>query len=163
MKNATFTVEFVRHVLAKDRGPNGERDVFERDGTGALIFQQSWWYSAFRKAIEGAALRGIKPSDIDMDPFVRAETQQWTRRYQPGKTRTHETIMPGTQVTFHASVADHVTESNLTEILKRMGKYVGISPFGYKLGFGRFRVVSVQVDPSASADVAARQHTLLGE
>jgi hypothetical protein len=148
MKDAEFTVEFIRHVLANGRGPNGERDVFERDGDDALIFHQAWWYSAYSKAIQGAAVRGVKPGDIDMDLSVRADTAMWNRHYGPGKSRLHEAIMPGTQVTFQASVADRITESNLTDILTRMGKYVGISPYGHKLGFGRFRVVEVKVSPS---------------
>lgn len=149
MKDATIEVEFIRHVLANGHGPKGEHDVFERDSDGALIFHQAWWFSAFSKAIEGAAVRGIKAGDIDMDLSVKADTQMWNRHYGPGKTRLHETIMPGTKVTFHASVADRVTESNLTEILIRMGKYIGISPYGHKLGFGRFRVIDVKVSPSA--------------
>lgn len=149
MKNATFTVEFIRHVLANGRGPNGEKDVFERDGDGALIFHQSWWYSAISKAIESASIRGIKAGDIDMDLSVRADTRMWNRHYGSGAaTRTHEAIMPGTKVTFQASVADRVTESSLTEILTRVGKYVGISPYGHKLGYGRFRVIDVTVTPS---------------
>lgn len=147
MKSAEFTLEFVRHVLANGRGPKGEHDVFERTSDGDLIFYQTWWYSAFSKALESAAVRGIKPADISVALTVKAETAKWNRHYGPGKSRVHEAIMPGTRVTFRAEVADKITESNLTEILERMGRFVGISPYGHNLGYGRFKVVKVSVEP----------------
>lgn len=153
MKNAEFTVEFIRHVLANGRGPNGERDVFERDGTNALIFHQTWWYSAFSRAIETSSVRGVKPSDIAMDLSVNAPTEKWNRHYGPNKSRLHESIMPGTKVTFKALVADKITESNLAEILERMGRFVGISPYGHKLGFGRFKVIDVVIESSETNQV----------
>ena len=58
--------------------------------------------------------------------------------------------MPGTKVTFVAMVADYVTESSLQYILEKMGSFVGLSPYGYKLGYGKFSVVSVEVAPSDS-------------
>lgn len=148
MKNATFEVEFIRHVLANGRGPNGERDVFERTSDNSLIFYQTWWYSAFAKALDGSAVRGIKPGDISVDLVVAAPTAKWNRHYGEDKSRLHEAIMPGTRVTFRAEVSDKVTESNLTEILERMGRFVGISPYGHNLGYGRFKVVKVSVEPS---------------
>ena len=151
MKTATFELEFVRHVLANGHGPNGERDVFERTSDNNLIFYQTWWYSAFSKALEGSAVRGIKPADISVELTVSAPTEKWNRHYGPGKSRLHEAIMPGTKVAFQAEVADKITESNLTEILERMGRFVGISPYGHKLGYGRFKVVKVTVTPSAAA------------
>ena len=60
--------------------------------------------------------------------------------------------MPATKVTFEAVVADHVTESSLATILDRMGKFVGLSPYGYRLGYGKFNVVSVEVAPSDDSE-----------
>jgi len=154
MKDCHFTLEFTTHVLANSHSPDGERDRFQRDSDNKLIWQQNWWYSAFAQSIELAHIRGIKAADIHMNLAVKAETADYRRRYSlVGKEncyRMHEAIMPGTKVTFEAIVADHVTESQLAMILERMGKYVGLSPYGYKLGYGKFNVTEVVVDPSNS-------------
>lgn len=148
MKDACFTIEVVSHILANSTGPNGERDVFQRDANDDLVFQQSAWYSAFAQAIDLAHVKGIKASDINMNLSVSADTEAYERRYQGDKFRTHEAIVPGTRVKFEAVVADHVTDSNLTLILDRMGKFVGFSPYGYRLGQGKFNLVSVVIAPS---------------
>jgi len=153
MKDVTFTLEFTTHVLANGIGPTGEKDHFQRDNLNNLIWQQSWWYSAFTQAIELAHLHRIKAADIHMNLAVKATTESYRRRYGDDKFRVHEAIIPGTRVTFEAVVADHVTSSNLEAILDKMGKYVGLSPYGYRLGFGKFNVVSCSV---ANSDV---EHT----
>ena len=162
MKDATFTLEFTKHVLANSVGPgptvdrtsDGEmtKDRFERDSEDRLIWQQPWWYSAFTRAIQLAKVRGVKAADICMDLAVKAPTALYPRHWGEGRVRTHEAIMPGTKVTFNAMVSDHVTTSILEEILKKMGQYVGLSPYGFRLGYGRFNVVEVEVEPSDSAE-----------
>ena len=163
MKDATFTLEFTRHVLANSMGPgpaddrvDGEmkKDRFERDSQDRLVWQQSWWYSAFARSIQLAKVRGVKPGDICMDLSVDAPTELYPRRWGEGRIRTHEAIMPGTKVKFEAMVSDQVTTSTLQDILRKMGQFVGLSPYGYKLGYGRFRVASVEVEPSDSAETS---------
>ena len=153
VKDVSFILEFTRHVLANGTAPNGDRDRFQRDSTGKLIWEQSWWYSAFNTAIELSRMRGIKAADIHMNLTVEADTELYKRRYGEDKFRTHEAIMPGTQVTFEAMVSDQITESNLTVILERMGTYVGLSPYGYRLGYGKFNVIEVSVAPSDSGSI----------
>jgi len=157
MKDVRFTLEFTTHVLANSVGPNDEKDHFQRDSDGHLIWQQSWWYSAFTRAIELAHIRGVKAGDINMNLSVKAETDLYKRRYGEGKFRTHEAIMPGAEVTFEAIVDDRITKSNLETILDRMGKYVGLSPYGYRLGFGKFNVISVEVAPSEDSEASAEE------
>lgn len=151
MKDASFTLEFTQHVLANSTGPHGRKDRFQRDGQNRIVFQQSWFHSAFCQGIELARLRGVKAADIHMDLTFEAPTEDYNRRYGPEKFREHEAIMPGTKVTFNAVVADNITEQVLRQILERIGKYVGISPYGYKLGFGKFNVTEVKVAPSDAA------------
>ena len=151
MKDASFTLEFTQHVLANSTGPDGRKDRFQRDGQNRIVFQQSWFHSAFCQGIELARLRGVKAADIHMDLTFEAPTEDYNRRYGPEKFREHEAIMPGTKVTFNAVVADNITEQVLRQILERIGKYVGISPYGYKLGFGKFNVTEVKVAPSDAA------------
>lgn len=148
MKEAQFSLEFTSHVLANSTNSDGEKDVFQRDSDGKLVFQQSWWYSAFTKAIELSHIRGVKPGDISMDLIVDAPTKPYHRRYGEAKIRIHEAIMPGTVVNFNAVVSDQVTESILRLLLDKMGTFVGLSPWGYNLGYGKFKVKKLTVSPS---------------
>ena len=152
MKDAAFTLNFTSHVLANGVSP-GTPDVFQRDADNKLVFQQCWFYSAFTKAIEFTRMRGIKGSDIVIDLSVAVPTQMFDRRYGEGgaHVRTHEAIMPGTSVTFNAMVADHVTQDNLRSLLTCVGKYVGLSPYGFRLGYGKFTVAACTVAPSDAA------------
>jgi len=149
MKDARFKLEFTTHVLANGTDADGNRDRFQKDSKGRLIWQQSWWYSALSQGISLVhGLRGVKAADIHMDLAVSTDTELYRRKYGDNKSRTHEAILPGTEVMFNAIVADHITQSILRSILDRVGSYVGLSPYGYKLGFGKFNVISVEVAPS---------------
>jgi hypothetical protein len=158
MKDCTITVVFTTHVLANNMGNRNDKDCFQRDNENNIIYQQAWWFSAFTRAIELAHIRGIKASDISMNLSVKAATDYYNRRYGDGKFRLHEAIMPGTHVTFEAVVSDHVTESNLRLILDRMGKFVGLSPYGYRLGFGKFNLVKLEVAPSEPLTTDTGKH-----
>lgn len=153
MKLASWTVEFVSHCLANQIGPHGEPDHFQRDSTNAIIFSASWWHSAFTQAIEICRMRGVKGSDILVDLQVEAKTERYGRRYGDDYLRVHEAIAPGTQVRFTAVVQDHITTTMLRALLERMGKSVGISPYGFRLGFGRFNVLAVHVQASDAAEI----------
>ena len=151
MKDASFELCFTSHVLANGTGADGKPDQFQRDVDNRIVFQQCWFHSAFCRAIELAHMRGVKAADIQMDLTFDAVTQPYRRRYGDSCFRTHEAIMPGTRVTFNAVVADSVTENMLRILLERMGKFVGLSPYGFKLGYGKFSVVKVTVAPSDAA------------
>lgn len=151
MKTANFRIRLVTHVLAHSVNDAGQRDMFLKDADGKLLFSQSWFYAAFNKSIEISGLRGVKPGDINMDLVITAPTEMYKRKYGCNQYRTHEAIMPGTEISFDAMVADHVTKTALETILNKMGKFVGISPFGHNLGFGKFTLLSVEVAPSDSA------------
>ena len=152
MKDANFTLEFTRHVLANSFGSDGDLARFQRDSKNNLIFSASWWFSAFTRAIEISRIRGIKAGDIHMDLSVSTPTALYKRRYGNDKYRTHEAIFPGAKVRFEAIVSDRITQSNLSEILTKMGKFVGLSPFGYRLGYGTFEVLAVNIASSNDKD-----------
>lgn len=148
MKDASFTIEVIRHILANGSDSDEGHDSFQRDSTNAIIFQQSWWHSAFAAALPGTGIRHIKPNDICMDLTVDTKTELYKRKYGKDSYRVHEAIMPGTKVTFRALVADHVSDSNLRTLLDRIGRFIGLSPYGHKLGFGKFRLLDLNVQPS---------------
>jgi hypothetical protein len=147
MKDAKFTLEFVTHCLANGRKEGERLDTFPRDSAGKLIWKHSWWYAAFSRAINEAKLRDIKPGQINVCLTVEADVEIHRRRIKDKWYREHEAIFPGTKVSFDATVDDAITEFTLRALLKRVGQYIGISPWGHNLGFGRFEVVDVTVDP----------------
>jgi len=148
MKDARITIEFITHCLASGRQEKNGYDEFEKDNDGNIIWRQAWWYSALMKAIELSDIKNIKAAHFHFSPVVTAATEIFKRKYGRDKFRTHEAIMPGTVVTFEAVVDAAVTESVASAVLDRMGKYIGLSPYGYNLGYGKFKVVKVEVDPS---------------
>lgn len=147
MKDACFTIEFVTHCLAGGGNPEENiPDTFQRDSQDNIITQASWWHAAFTRAIDLARLRNeVVATDIQVDPMIKAQTGQYERRFGEFESRLHEAIMAGTKITVNAMVEDHITQGMLKTILERMGKYVGFSVYGHKLGMGKFNVITVTV------------------
>lgn len=145
MRDSTFEIEFVSHCLAGGIGPDGTRDRFQRTSDNRIVAQPSWWHAALTRAITLSHLTDVRAIDITVEPTFEAPTELWDFHFAPKQSRCHEAIMPGTRVRFCAIVADHVTEQTLTTILDRMGRFVGLSPFGYRMGFGKFVLRSVQI------------------
>ena len=147
MKNGKLEIEFVTHCLS-----SGNRDTvsdrFVKDSEQHIIWNQSWWYSALSAAIPQAGVRDVKPGHFNFNPVVCAKTQMYRRKYNGDKYRVNESIMPGTKVEFEFVVPDHVTTAMLRKIMEYLGKYIGLSPYGYKLGYGKFNVVQATVDSS---------------
>jgi hypothetical protein len=150
MKDAKFTLEFVTHCLANGKKDGERLDTFPRDSHGKLIWKYSWWYAAFSRAINEAGLRDIKPNQINVCLTVEVGVQIHRRRIKDKWYREHEAIFPGTKVSFDATVDDAITEAALRTLLERVGHYIGISPWGHNLGFGRFEVVDVEVGPGVA-------------
>ena len=150
MKNGKIEVEFVTHCLSSGNRDNvGDR--FIKDGGGSIIWNQAWWYSALSKAVPDAGVKDVKAGHFNFNPMVPAKTSLYRRKYNGDKFRTHESILPGTRVCFEFVVPDHVTEAMVKCIMEYLGKYVGLSPYGYNLGYGKFNVTSVSVESSVQA------------
>jgi hypothetical protein len=112
------------------------------------VWNQSWWYSALSSAIPQSGVRDVKPGHFNFRPNVSARTQLYRRKYNKDKFRTHESIMPGSRVAFEFVVPDHVTEGMARKIMEYLGSYIGLSPYGYNLGYGKFNVVALSVEVS---------------
>ena len=145
MKELDLTVEFVTHCLSAGRKAEDDHDSFDRDSSGDVIFRQPWYHAAMLKAIELSGMRGIKPGYFYFDNIVSVATEVYKRKYGRDKYRSHEAIMPGTRLRVHAMVDDSVTEKQALDLFTCMGRYVGLSPFGYNLGFGKFEVKEMKL------------------
>ncbi len=147
MKDARFTIEFLTPCLASGGMPeDGIPDTFQRDSKDRIVMPASGWHAAFTRAITLARLNdNVRATDIQMDPSVTAVTERFQRRFDQDSVRDHEAIMPGTKITLDAMVEDHITQDILEALLTRMGKYVGFSLYGHKLGMGKFSLISLTV------------------
>lgn len=143
MRLIRFRVEFIGHVLASGRSGAETKDHFKRTTDNKLIFMRSWWYSAIASALAGSGLRHIGPDMIVVDPVVDAATAVYERKYGYRESRFHEAIFPGTVVCFRAAVSDGITRSNFTALMERLGGFIGLSPYGCRLGYGKFKLLEV--------------------
>jgi hypothetical protein len=148
MKNGKLEIEFITHCLSSGNRDNVS-DRFMKDSENNIVWNQSWWYSALTNAILQSGSRDVKPGHFNFNPTVSARTQLYRRKYSGDKFRTHEAIMPGVKVTFEFVAPDHLTESMIREVMDYLGKYVGLSPYGYKLGYGKFKVVNLELAKTA--------------
>jgi hypothetical protein len=147
MKEMKIEIEFVTRCLALS--PNrreGDTDWFRKDSEGNLIWNQAWWYSAITNTAKMYEIRSVKPSMFNFCPVVAVVTTEvYKRKYGSNSYRSHECIPTGTRAVFTAVVADQITESVLYNLLEKMGMYVGLSPYGHRLGYGKFTVKSVDL------------------
>ena len=148
MKKADIKVEYLTHCLASGNRDDDGADTFEKDHEGNLIWHKSWWYSAVAKSIDLTGLRNVKPGNFHFDLCVSAPVVKFHRKYGKGNFRVHEAIEPGTVVAFKAIVADHVTEHQIRELFDTMGTYIGLTPYGFNLGYGNFKLIDVKLDSS---------------
>ena len=156
MKNGRLVIEYITHCLSSgNRDDSGDR--FLRDTAGSIIWNQSWWYSALSKAIEQAGVRNIKAGHFNFDPIIAAKTDSCRRKYGGNNYRIHESILPGTRVEFNFIVPDHVTAPMVRRVMEHLGKHIGLTPFGYNLGYGKFNVIDVDIASSMDVPTAIPQ------
>lgn len=144
MKNGSITLEYTTHCLSSGNRDDVS-DRFQRDSDNHIVWNAAWWYSALSAAIPNSGTTGIKPGCLNFHAVVEAPTAVYRRKYGWDKYRSHEAIMSGTKVTFKFVAGDHVTETALKQIMDYLGSYVGLSPYGFNLGYGRFKVVSLDL------------------
>jgi hypothetical protein len=92
-----------------------------------------------------AGLNHLKASYFHFDPIVTADTKVYTRKYGRANFRDHEAIMKGTEVSFTGLVNPIVTEDEANKVMHYMGRYVGLTPYGFNLGYGTFNLVKLDI------------------
>lgn len=137
-------VEFLQPCLScGNREFEGDMDRFQRASDGSIIWSQSWWHAVLNKAKRSLELDDVRLSDIKFSLSVIAETSPHTRRYGGTKHRVHEAILPGSSVRFDFALDNNVSTEELEQLMTYIGKFIGISPYGYNLGYGKFKVLEV--------------------
>jgi hypothetical protein len=146
MRDLAITLEFVTPCLVLGPiDPETNCEYFDRDSQENVIWNQTWWYSAIDKTIKMFDIEGISPKDFIWAPTVAGHTGIHEVKYSGNKLRKHECFMPGHPVTFEAAVPKELDKDKALELFTRMGKYSGLSPYGYNLGFGKFNILELEI------------------
>lgn len=140
MKKGYIEVEFLQPCLSCGNREDGDSDKFQRASDGSIIWSQSWWHAVLTRAKKDLDM-DVDVADFAFSLSITADTSSYRRKYGGKKFRVHEAIMTGTQVKFDFALKNNATLEELETMMKHIGQFIGISPYGYNLGYGKFRVV----------------------
>jgi len=142
MTKGYVEVEFLKPCLSCGNRDDEDKDKFQRASDDSIIWSQSWWHAVLVKAKRDLEM-DVNVSDITFSLSVVADTGTYRRKYSGNKYRNHEAIMTGTKVKFDFALKNKVTLEDLQKMMEHIGTFVGVSPYGYNLGYGKFRVLDV--------------------
>ena len=114
-----------------------------RDPEGKVIFLQSWWTASFRQAAQGLNRHFREAPRILAVPAVEGPLDTFRRFYAKQGFKDHEAFLPGARVTARFCLPVTLSVEDFRALLEFVGDYVGISQYGHRDGFGRFKVESV--------------------
>ncbi len=136
------TIRFLTPSLGNCR--NERRDKMLRDQSGRIIYLQSWWRSGLGYAAQALSRLEKEVAEIQADPVVEGNPEIFRRYYNANSFKEHEAFLAGSTLKARFCLPNRVSTEDFKELLTVAGKYVGISPYGYRHDFGRFEVVSVE-------------------
>jgi len=144
----TAKIQFVRPCLGNVR--RSDYDRMEHDQDGNVIFLPTWWRAAFAKAAQAInkhhkLVDNIHPALRIYGTMTKIERQYYEQRGDSSvqRIKVHEGFDAGTTVECSFLLPSEITANQFTELLEVVGLYFGISPYGWRQDFGRFRVLSV--------------------
>jgi hypothetical protein len=135
--------------------------VFARDKDGGLIIPADQWEWAVLEACTSLRLSSIEPKCFHPPlpiyvPTTTLYSRNYTRAGQKEECR-HESIRKGAELTVDMIVSSSSPprasmeknreapgQSDIEQILKFIGLFLGLSPFGSEKGYGRFKLMSVE-------------------
>lgn len=137
------TLRFTTPCLGNIRGKDANRML--RDANGKVIFLQTWWRAGLGFAAQALCRYQKEVPDVQTDPVVDGELSVYKRYYAPEKYTEHEAFDAGSVIRVRFMLPHKIDADGFRELLEMSGKYVGISPCGYRQDFGRFTVINVDI------------------
>jgi len=117
-----------------------------RDPDGRVMFLPTWWghLMVFAAQVLGRHHGVVK--QINWDPVIEGQTQEFERFYGQGCFTRHEAFLPGDCIHVRAVLPATLSVEDFSELLQVAGQYRGISPYrkDKRYRFGTFEVLSVQ-------------------
>ena len=134
-------IRFITPCLGNVRGE--ELDRMPRDARGRVIFHQTWWRAGLGYAAQAACRYQKEVAQIQTDPVVEGELGVYDRHYSVERFQRHEAYLAGSRLSAKFMLPRRMSLEGFEQLLCLAGRYVGISPYGYRQDFGRFSVDSV--------------------
>jgi len=139
MQHVSVTLQFLTPCLGQVRC--NDYDRFNRDTHGCVIFMNSWWHQVLEFGAQAFGKHQRLVRDIKVHPRIGGRVGKFRRYYgQRGYYKDHEAFLPGTPVTLSAILPAGLPKKEFLELLTIAGEYRGISPYGWRDGYGRFEV-----------------------
>ena len=129
------------------------------DGAEGFSIDLPYWCWALGEAIDALHIGNIlivdhvRVEDAIKKPTLVLHNRRWYDKVGKPKTEMFESIRENTTLNFKLVVTKaqllgnaltvSVTKAEIMSIFNFIGKYIGLSPWGNKFGYGRFRVVEV--------------------
>lgn len=145
-------ITFIEPCLGNERQPDPTPNMMRKDQNGNVTFQQVWWRTILQKAAEAYSKHQKRVKCIVWSPEVDGTVKIYKRQYKKRMTdgtleiryKKHEAFCKGDTVGIKALLPNDISIEDFREILTIAGKYYGISPFGWRKGYGKFQVVGVE-------------------
>jgi hypothetical protein len=150
MTRTQVRIRFTSECLANaptTKAAQTDPDRFERDADGRLLIDARCWDAAIKRAARVDPELGVQPGEVLIDPALAAPTVLWDRVYRLGAqtlSRTHETIPIATEAELTVIFTNRLGSGDRKRFMDTLGRFVGISPFGHHMGYGRFTVLGVR-------------------
>jgi hypothetical protein len=141
MQEVEITLEFITPCLGNIRRPDIDR--FERDSEGNVIFLASWWREVLRYGAQALGRHQGLVKRVRMHARITGDVKQFCRYYSSTAFKTHEAFLAKDCISARAMLPTGLPAEDFREILRLAGEYVGISPYGWKEGYGQFLVKDV--------------------
>lgn len=135
-------LRFITPCLGNVREEGCDRMI--KDQEGNVVFMQSWWRGCLRYGAKALNRLYKEVDQVQASPIVTGALSLFKRYYSSDKFTYHESFAAGDVITVSFCLPDKVNPNAFKELLEVGGKYVGISPYGYRADYGRFAVVSVK-------------------
>jgi hypothetical protein len=150
MYEVYIRMQFDEPCLGNERGADDEPTRMRRNSNGTVIFLQSWWCSMASRAVDGYNKHQKDVTKILWTPEIDGTTSHYKRYYiiTEGDTRVrkyklHEAFNRGDIIGVKALVPDGIPLDDLRDIMQLAGTYCGISPYGWRKGYGKFKVLEI--------------------
>lgn len=127
----------------------GGPDRMLRGPDGSVTFSQVWWRTIVCQGAKCFGKHQERVKAVLWSSSVDGTTKIFRRHYhlrgEDGEVRKlykdHEAFLTGDVIGVKALVPDDIPLEDFKNIMSVSGEYFGISPFGWKKGFGKFKVV----------------------
>jgi len=132
-------------ILAEKK-TNAKIRKFEFECDGFLKLRKKDWYDALREAANileiDKNIDTIQIPDTLISPTIRI----YRRTYNKGKTDVFQSIQKNTILSLQLKVSNKETSPTVNELkllFSMIGDFIGLSEWGNKFGFGRFKVLQI--------------------